>query len=116
MTRDEAKRWLKGMDEDKLISMVLEYDTMKQALCAQTLSIPTGTDDWLDRSLRRAEQLRECEAQLRALIHTTTAALEQAAWRVNIRVCTNCMGRKTTGKGADEHSCVICDGTGLRRL
>jgi hypothetical protein len=116
MTEKEAKGWLDHMDEPKLIKMIMEYDTMKQALCARTLSIPTGTDDWLERSILRAQQLRECEIQLRVLINTTSAALEQASWMSLIRTCTNCMGRKTTGKGDEECSCAICGGTGLRRL
>jgi hypothetical protein len=116
MTEKEAEKYYEEMPTAKqrkmAIKLMVENHQLKQALCAQTLGIPTGADDWIMRSVRKAEQLRECEHQLRKIIYEESELLEEVKWRTQFRECSNCMGQKTIGG----ESCVICGGTGLYKI
>lgn len=113
MTTAEAKTWMERMTTEEIAKLLCEHQSLKQALCAQTLLVPTGTEDWIQRALFSAERLRETERQFRKLVHGATELLEEAVWRSNFRTCPNCMGRKLT---SNNESCCICKGTGVRAI
>lgn len=108
MTNIEAESWLDQMGREKAIQMVLEYHQLKQHLCAQRLSVPTGCADWVQRAVERTRHLCECEHQLRLIIDKGSALLLDAKWKTKHRACVNCRG---TGR-VNEESCVMCRGTG----
>lgn len=111
MTDKEASDYCNRLISENpaaLAKIIREWHLLKQQLAAQTLGIPTGTDDWLNRTIHRAIRLRECEIQLHKIIRETSSLLAEAKWRAQDPVCFNCMGRTTVG----EHSCCICHGTG----
>ena len=58
MTILEASNWLIGMDRDMQVRILVEWHRMKQQVAAQLLSVPTGVDDWVDRSVIEAKRLR----------------------------------------------------------
>lgn len=108
MTRDEAEKWFDRMGRDAQITMLIEHDKLRQHLCAQTLGVPTGADDWVSRAVERGQHLRECENQLRQVISGCGTILAAAQWATKKTICTNCRG---SGVIAGE-SCCICRGTG----
>lgn len=115
MTQEEAKRWLDNVlskNEARLIEILMEYDTLRSALCERTLLVATGADDWVSRSIRRAEVLSYAERALRKLINLGSVAIEDAKRDSYYRECGNCAGRKLV----NGESCVCCHGTGVRRL
>lgn len=108
MNIDEAKKYIGNMTPDETAQIVVEHNRLKQHLCAAILSIPTGTDDWIERSLERARDLRECDHQLRKVVHGCGVLLNDAKWRTKQETCFNCRGTGKVGK----NSCCICNGTG----
>ncbi len=112
MTKEEAKHWFDGLTEEKIINLLIEHNDLKQALCARTLLIPTGADNWISRAIRRAEHLTECERQIRKVIFRGSELIEELKDKSSFRDCWNCFGTKVTREG----SCVICQGTGLNKL
>lgn len=104
----EAEKVLDSMKREDLIQLVRDHYKLKQHLCAQTLVVPTGCDDWMDRAIERAAHLRECEIQLRKVIDGCGLILSDAKWATKKTVCTNCRG---TGIVQGD-SCCICRGTG----
>lgn len=111
MTKTEAKSWLDQMTDDQRVQMVMEHRELKQHLCAQTLCIPTGTDDWIIRAIREAAQLRHAQNALRAVIRGTLNILNEAHERTLPTICYNCQGNKTV----NGESCCICKGTGAAK-
>lgn len=95
-----------------LAKIVQEWHLLKQQLAAQTFGICTGTDDWIKRTMHRAHRLRECEVQLRKIIYEGGSLLAEAKWRAVDPVCYNCMGKGEI----NDHSCVICHGTGQSNI
>lgn len=104
--KKEASEILGRMSADAKINMVIEYHALRQGLCANTLSIPTGANDWVSRSIDRAMHLRNCETQLRILYHEVSAAFEKAKWETKITECFNCRGEGTV----NGETCCICMG------
>ena len=107
------KEWWEKMSEEDKFKLFLEWRQMKQGLCAQTLCVPTGTEDFIARAIRRAEHLSRCEGQLQKQIASLKAMIIDTHQHTHMRECWNCMGRKRT---TDDNSCCICGGTGVRPL
>jgi hypothetical protein len=112
MTPEEIEQWLDNTSREQLLKILSEYRTLKQHLCSQVLLIPTGAEDWIDRAIRRATTLRNCENQLTKVIHRGEELLAEARWEIRETVCTNCMGSGVI----QGNSCVICRGTGARKF
>ncbi len=111
MNIDEAKDWLDQMSEEQQVQIIKDHHQLKQELCAKILGVPTGCDDWVNRSLKRAVNLRSCEHHLRVLITGTSTLLEQAKWDTFIEECSNCQGTKRV----QGEPCCSCQGTGRHR-
>ena len=108
----EADEWIAGMKPEQVRTIVQEWHALKQALCAQILSVPTGADDWVDRAIHAANRARRAEGALRKLIYDVENSSATARNEVRETTCTNCIG---TGRIGD-HSCCVCHGTGSRCL
>ena len=112
MNLQEAKKWLEQMGPEKAAVIVHEHYHLRQHLCSQVLQVPTGAADWVKRSIKRAEHLKEHEIQLRILLDKAQAAITETKWRIRDGECSNCQG---TGR-VDDQQCCICRGTGARGI
>ncbi len=108
IARQDAERWLDGLEREGLITLIAEFYALKQNLCAQVLGIPTGTSDWVDRAIEQAENLRKRSNLLYRIIHRGLAELQEAQEVLLSEKCPNCRGEKTVGN----ETCVICHGLG----
>lgn len=115
MTLDEAKEYAATLPPEEIVQIVHEHYQLRQHLCAQTLLVPTGTDNWIVRAIRRAQHLTTCRSLLRKNLHTLAMLVEETTIEEFHAApeCSNCTG---TGKGSDNNSCVICRGSGRRVL
>lgn len=114
MTIDQTKEWNAKMTDEERVKKLHEWWQLKQILCAQTLLIPTGTDNWIDRAIRRADHLTECRSHLRKVLRGMTDLVEETTIREfrDFPECTNCTG---TGVVHGD-SCLCCRGSGKRML
>lgn len=115
MNIEQTKEWYDRMTEAERVQKLHEWYQLKQHLCAQTLLVPTGTDNWIQRALRRAEHLSECRVLLRKVLRGMADIVEDTTLREfrDFPECSNCTG---TGMGSDKNACVCCRGTGKRVL
>lgn len=114
LTDREVDEWIAiaNAKPDKLREMIKEHHTLKQGLCWQVLLVPTGADDWVERSIAAGQRLKRAEYALRKLVYEVENSCATARNDVRDTTCLNCTG---SGKVGD-NSCCICNGTGLRRL
>lgn len=110
LTNKELDRWMKNMPQEKMREIVKQWDQLKQHLCARILLVPTGEDDWVQRSIDAAYKLKKNEEALRTLVYKTEIACAEARNSTRELTCTNCSGRGSHG----EDPCSICRGTGRR--
>ena len=113
ITDQHAKEWLEHLSKDELIQLLKEHTELKQGLCAQVLHVPTGTDNWVQRAIRRGIELYDNECRFRKLTYKMSEMLLDAKTRTRIEECINCSG---TGQVTEEETCSICKGTGRRPL
>jgi len=109
MNIEEAKVWLERMGPEAAAKVVHEHHHLKQHLCAQILTVPTGCDDWVQRAIDRARYMRTCENKLGILLQEASALFAKAKWDTRIEECWNCRG---TGRVSGGEQCPICKGTG----
>ena len=113
ITDQEADRWIAGMKPEQIRVMIQEHHALKQGLCAQILSVPTGADDWVDRALTAGRRSKQCEWTLRKLLSVVEVACVDARENGRETTCMNCRG---SGVVRDDVSCSMCRGTGARSL
>lgn len=112
ITDAEADKYIAEMKPETIRKIVQEWHTLKQGLCWQTLLVPTGADDWVQRSIATARRLKRAEGAVRKLIYGVENLCAEARNDVRETTCGNCTGSGEVG----ENSCCICRGTGLRLL
>lgn len=115
MTIEQTKKWYDGLSEEERVKKLHEWWQLKQILCAQTLLVPTGTDNWIARAIRRAEHLTACRGHLRSVLRTLAGVVEETTQKDfrEFPECHNCCG---TGTTSDRNTCVCCHGSGKRVL
>lgn len=113
MTIQEAIAYASTMTAEQVAQKLVEHHRLKQALCAQTLGVPTGAEDWILRAIRNATKARHAERTLFEVMRTVESLISEARYRVEDIVCGNCLG---TGLMSGESSCACCKGTGRRRI
>lgn len=124
MTPNEAKEWRKVLSPTEIEQILIEYDAIKQGVCARILGVPTGSKHWVRRSHAAAERLVKCEHTALTLIRVLENQMEMARFQIktsDIR-CSNCEGQGELpetlpdNEEGEKRSCVICKGTGRKWL
>ena len=113
---ERMQSWYENTSDEDKYKLFLEHHALKQGLCAQRLGILTGSDDWLEKSIKRARELTECEVQLNSLLREMETKVVDIKRRINSGECFNCNGEGVNIDHSigEKNTCCICKGTGMR--
>jgi hypothetical protein len=107
-TRSEVTKWFEsGISDEQLITIILEWSTLKNAACHR-FAVATGAEDWVERFASYVRDMQDANAARKVLIREVEKALIEQRQRLAHRPCRNCRGEKIV----NDSTCVCCGGTG----